>query len=325
MQVTSCRSPSHDRVLIGTMSTNCLGRRSLARLLAITVAITLVRASAAWAWGSDGHKIVAYIAADNLTSAARDKIAAILNKPRRARTVARAMAVLTVLPDTDFRERDRRTQRWHFIDICLQDQRSDLAARCPRNQCVIGKINEYAERLRRADYDEWGVQGDLAFLIHFVGDLFQPLHAATNADLGGNCTKLRFPPRGNLHSLWDITLVTNLENSLDSGGPRRTASRLEEKFSQLRGQATWNTDTAAEIAWESNQIARSQIYRTLQIPPEPCRPKAQSCTNAPAQEIVIDDSYVRRESMVAGERLAKAGFTLAALLNSIWREAPSSR
>jgi S1/P1 Nuclease/Metal binding domain of Ada len=36
-------------------------------------------------------------------------------------------------------------------------------------------------------YDQWGADGDLAFLIHFVADLHQPLHAANNQDLGGNC------------------------------------------------------------------------------------------------------------------------------------------
>ena len=94
-------------------------------------------------------------------------------------SVEKAMAAASIRPDTEFREEDRATASWHYIDISLQDTPQDLSARCPQGNCVTAKIDNYAQRLRDGDYDKWGAAGDLAFLIHFVGDIHQPLHTTT--------------------------------------------------------------------------------------------------------------------------------------------------
>ena len=141
----------------------------------------------AWAWFNEGHEIVAVIAADELTPTARSHVAQILGVPDDTHSVEKAMAAASIRPDTEFREQDRTTAPWHYIDICLQDTKQDLAARCPQGNCVTAKIDDYARRLRDGNYDKWGAAGDLAFLIHFVGDIHQPLHAVTDADRGGTC------------------------------------------------------------------------------------------------------------------------------------------
>ena len=53
-----------------------------------------------------------------------------------------------------------------FIDLCLQDSQTDLPTRCPDQQCVVAKIDEYAADLRDGHADHFGAKGDLAFLIH---------------------------------------------------------------------------------------------------------------------------------------------------------------
>jgi hypothetical protein len=147
----------------------------------------------AWGWGNDGHKIVAIIAADNLTQAAQSHVANILGVP--ADQTATAMEAASIRPDSEFREEDASTKPWHFIDICLQERRTDVPGRCPGGNCVTGKIDEYSRRLKEGNYDRWGAAGDLAFLVHFVGDIHQPLHAANDADLGGNCVMVDSEPR----------------------------------------------------------------------------------------------------------------------------------
>jgi S1/P1 Nuclease len=114
----------------------------------------------------------------------------ILGVPADAGSVAKAMEAASVRPDTEFREEDQSTASWHYIDICLQDSEKDLSARCPHGNCVTAKIDEYARRLRYGYYDKWGAAGDLAFLIHFIGDVHQPLHTTTNADRGGTCQEV---------------------------------------------------------------------------------------------------------------------------------------
>ncbi|HZC46802.1 MAG TPA: S1/P1 nuclease [Candidatus Acidoferrum sp.] len=271
----------------------------------------------AWPWGFDGHKIVAVVAADNLTPSAASHVAEILGVPSDKRSIATAMEAASIRPDTEFRDEDSRTSRWHFIDICLHDRRADVDARCPGGNCVTAKIDEYTKRLKEKHYDRWGAAGDLAFLIHFVGDIHQPLHAANDADRGGNCVSVDSSSRAkDLHAVWDTTLVRRLEYSIDSGRPEATAHKLEETYGADRETDSWIA--ADDIAWESNQVARSDIYGALRIPLEPCQPTLDVCVNPAGHPVELDSSYLDRKDLVAGHQLAKAGFRLASLMNEIW-------
>jgi hypothetical protein len=293
-------------------------RSRATRFAKMTLALLLYPV-AAWAWGSDGHKIVAVIAADNLSPTAQSHVAGILGVSADKRSIARAMESAANLPDTEFRDRDKATAPWHFIDICLQDRPSDIPARCPGGNCVTAKIDEYAKRLKDGKYDRWGAAGDLAFLIHFVGDIHQPLHAANDADRGGNCVKVDSNYRENeLHAVWDTTVVRRLEDNIDSGRPETTAHKLERAYAGEMEADSWIP--ADQIAWESNQVARSDIYGALQIPVEPCQPTPDLCINPLGHVLELDSAYLDRADTIAGHQLAKAGFRLASLLNEIWTQ-----
>ena len=287
-----------------------------ARIAKIALVVLLCPVSA-WAWGNDGHKIIAIIAADNLTPAAQSHVANLLGVS--ADQTGPAMEAAAIRPDSEFRKEDRSTAPWHFIDICLRDRRVDIPDRCPGENCVTGKIDEYSRRLKESSYDRWGAANDLAFLIHFVGDIHQPLHTANDADLGGNCVKVDSQPRAkNLHSAWDTTIVRRLESSIDSGRPETTARRLEQTYANEKALDAWIPGHTDDIAWESNQIARSDIYAALKIPVEPCDPPAAMCGNEP--EVSLSPTYMDRADELAGHQLAKAGFRLASLLNGIWMQ-----
>lgn len=77
----------------------------------------------AWAWGDQGHGIIAIIAADNLLPSARDQVAKILGTTSDTNSLEKAMAAASVRPDTEFRVQDRSTAPWHFIDICFRDKK----------------------------------------------------------------------------------------------------------------------------------------------------------------------------------------------------------
>jgi hypothetical protein len=227
------------------------------------------------------------------------------------------MEIASTIPDSKFREEDSATAPWHFINICLQDQRRDVAGRCPRGNCVTGKIDEYSKRLKQEHYDRWGAAGDLAFLIHFVGDIHQPLHAANDADRGGNCVIVESHSKEkDLHAVWDTTVVRRLERDIDSGRPETTAHRLEQTYAAERDTDAWIP--ADDIAWESEQIARADIYGALQIPIEPCEPTVDICSSVPGRVVELNASYLNHAETIAGHQLAKAGFRLASLLNGMW-------
>jgi hypothetical protein len=184
---------------------------------------------------------------------------------------------------------------------------------------VTAKIDEYSRRLMDHNYDRWGAKGDLAFLIHFVGDIHQPLHAANDEDRGGNCVQVDSRSREkNLHATWDTTVVRGLEYDIDSGRPETTAHKLELTYAAERQADSWIATDA--IAWESNQLARSDIYGALQIPIEPCQPTNNACVNPAGRPVELDSSYMNRADALAGHQLAKAGFRLASLLNEIWTQ-----
>jgi hypothetical protein len=276
----------------------------------------------AGAWFAEGHEIVALIAADDLTPTARSHVAQILNVPADTRSIEKAMAAASIRPDTEFREEDRTTAAWHYIDICLQDRETDLPGRCPFGNCVTAKIDEYAQRLRDGNYDKWGAAGDLAFLIHFVGDIHQPLHAATNADRGGTCQRVNVTPaEENLHYAWDDAVVAVLEKQFGTTEPEATARKLEALYPAAGDLATWKPGESEQIAWESHQLAETDVYSALKIPGRPCT--LHSCDPATKTPITPSAAYMDREGQVAGRQLAKAGHRLAALLNQIWSpEAP---
>jgi S1/P1 Nuclease/Metal binding domain of Ada len=291
-------------------------RRPAHYIAAVALAV-LLHPISVWAWGNDGHEIVAIIAADNLSSAAQSHVAAVFHVSAEKSAIARAMEVAATRPDRVFREEDPSTAQWHFIDICLQDQRADLPRRCPGRNCVTGKIDEYAQRLKEDKYDRWGADGDLAFLVHFVGDLHQPLHAANDADKGGNCLRVNSSPSvRNLHAAWDTTVVRRLEDSIDSGSPETTARALEQKYAGEKERDVWSPNHTDDIAWESNQIARSDIYGALRIPVRPCDPPTAICGQEP--EVDLSSAYMNGADEIAGHQLAKAGFRLASLLNELW-------
>jgi S1/P1 Nuclease/Metal binding domain of Ada len=103
----------------------------------------------------------------------------------------------------------------------------------------------------------------------------------------------------------------------ESGGtPEATARKLEQTYAGEKALDAWITGHTDDIAWESNHIARSDIYAALQIPVEPCEPAAAVCSNEP--EVNLSSAYIDHAETVAGHQLAKAGFRLASLLNGIW-------
>jgi hypothetical protein len=59
-------------------------------------------------------------------------------------SVEKAMGAASIRPDSEFRDENRTTEQWHYIDICLQDTESDLPRRCLQGNRVTTKIDDYA-------------------------------------------------------------------------------------------------------------------------------------------------------------------------------------
>lgn len=149
----------------------------------------------------------------------------------------------------------------------------------------------------------------MRFLLHLVGDVHQPLHAADNHDAGANrkqVTATGFAP-GNLHHFWDVEFVERLGTD-----PAEVVARLTASISAEQ-QRAWAQGTAADWAMETFAVARNHAYGLL---PAPGADGVYQLTPA----------YMEAAMSDAALQLSKAGVRLAFVLNKALggKEAPST-
>jgi nuclease S1 len=266
-------------------------------------------------WWGTGHRAIARVAAARLLPAAQARVAALLQVKNTTSSVADAMAAASTWAD-DVKAQSH-TGRWHFIDIALEDSRDDLPKRCPHRDCITARIHLFEEEISSGrDAVRAHHVKALKYLIHLIGDVHQPLHAASDADQGGNCEQITpFGDARNLHALWDGGFVRAIDPS-----DIRLARKLDLYIRRLEPEVVknWSSGTAEAWAWESHEIAQKVIYGRLHIPLEPVLfPK--SCDDAPIEirtfRPAVDSLYVNDMKPVVRDQLAKAGLRLAAVLN----------
>ena len=335
-------------------------RRSCIVSLFIVSMSSLAAVQPAHAWGCKGHQAVALIAEAHLTPHARETALSILNAVPIDPTLPRycgasgldPFADASTWPD-DIRKLRPDTPPWHFIDIPRGAPTSDITKYClPQEGCVTSALTEQVRVLRDPNSSAQAKADALRFIIHFVGDIHQPLHASTNNDLGGNCVPVTFfgqaPQEGppgrrlvepggsvqsnpgsgvfnpNLHEVWDVEIIERFSSGESS---QNLAKELDRKFSaRMRAWQSRPADFSA-WAWESHELAEKVAYGELphRIPIAAPRPIA-SCADLSATERAgllqlrenLADDYENAAAPVVQEQLAKAGARLASLINSIW-------
>jgi hypothetical protein len=316
-----------------------------AGILACVLAFVIVSLPApARAWGCEGHQVVALLAEKHLTPHALAMAKKILAEgpidPNLSRYCKEggidAMADASTWPD-DIRGIRPEASPWHYVDIPLGATRREVEKYCdPKESCVTRAITDQLAILRSADADPRKRADALRFVIHFVGDLHQPLHAVTNNDEGGNCVpvaffdalpKLRYPQTEsyapNLHGVWD----TNILDRATSGKTvDQVAGELDESFRKKIARWQKGLPDVDAWAWESHKLAVKNAYGKLpvHIPVEAAQP-VMSCADdnhVSARMLKLDerltDPYQESAVPIVRERLAQAGARLALLLNQLW-------
>lgn len=166
---------------------------------------------------------------------------------------------------------------------------------CPDGNCVIAAINRSFLALsdrRRPDAER---REALKFLVHFVGDAHQPLHAGDRPDKGGNEFQVSYKGEGwNLHSTWDSLVIR------ERGLPwERYAGALRGLPPLPRDPSLSSQTPALDWTLESCRIVRDGAL----YPPKH----------------VIGDDYLDAHRPLVERRLREAGSRLAAMLNHALR------
>ena len=275
-------------------------------------------AVSAFGYWETGHRAVARITAAHLTPAARTAVARILGVANTPEAVADGLAQASTWADEV--KNDTDTGAWHYVDLTLEDRKSDIPVRCKDDNCAPARIALFADQLKnhRADA-KWTERDALRFLVHLVGDIHQPLHAISDADLGGNCERLDPPVETakNLHALWDGGIIKAMD--VDD---KALAASLEQEIRSMANAR--QTEIAAgnqnDWTWESHELATQDVFYKLHIPVEPPIFPVK-CDEAPAAitdfHPQLDALYVDSMKPVVREELIKAGLRLARMLNEV--------
>ena len=288
------------------------------------IALAILLAAPAWAWGPAGHRIVAIIAEQRLSEQAREKIHNLLldgkysivdisscadqirgnplGDPTPADLMCRSLA--GDVPPTN--------GTWHYIDIPVPATAKTLDAFCPENNCVTARIRSFSEILHTSK-DAAQQRQALLFLVHFVGDIHQPLHAAERGcDHGGNSERVNFSPQESnvaLHHVWDSS-VLDLAMKHDKITDERVYAGILMARIQPAEAERWAHASADQMAWESYKLAVAKAYRGI--------PFQNFCDNQkpPPQVTDLTRAYENDGTKVVREQLMKAGVRLAAILES---------
>lgn len=272
----------------------------LCRLIIATAALLV--AVPAHAWGELGHRLVGDLAQSHLTPAARAGVAALLLDEPEPTLGGVAMWADNLRGNDPARFKE--TSRWHYVAMPEGICRFDAARDCPDGECVIGAIEAQTRILADRTQTTQARRDALKFVVHFVGDAHQPLHANNRPDRGGNEFQITLrtviQPEAyaadryiggimetNLHSIWDYYVLA---------GARLDRSQYARRLDAFAWPVRMNPLTPAS-AWAG----------------ESCR-LVNSRSLYPAEH-EMDQAYLDAMRPLAEQRIRQAAYRLAHVLN----------
>ena len=274
------------------------------RSLMLFCAALIAWASPAAAYWEYGHETIGRIALDHVRPATRAKIVALLRQGRLLETAECPVATIeqaSVWADCikPLGDRFAYAYSWHYqnVDICRP---FDLKAACKDGNCVSAQVERQARLLADKNVPVRERLMALAFLVHFMGDLAQPMHAGDRGDKGGNDVKANYGlvgGRTNLHSIWDGYLAERAISTPPSGAAGLVAGMSADERDALAA------GTVTDWSREGWAAAREQAYASLIGDPCGDKPTARpTLTEAEVQKLI---PMLRRDVTAGGLRLAR--------------------
>ena len=272
-------------------------RHTTAALLLLSTALT---PTAAFAWGAEGHRVTGLVAAELLTSRTRIRLNDLIagaDLGDIANFIDLNRSTLSLLiPNSD---------KWHYDNqpVC---QTLTFDEYCPKGDCASARVPVLVKIL--SDFTNPPEIRALAarFLVHLVGDIHQPLHAADDGDAGANFKNVLLPGATvarRLHSVWDSDLV---KIALRGSSEREFAQQLLSRY-RTKEMRDWQKTDIRDWMNESYELSKSVTYAKL--PSFVCR---EPWTATPVE---LPQAYVSAAVEVIPVQLAKAGARVAAVLN----------
>lgn len=286
----------------------------------------------AFGWGDEGHEVVALIAKAYLSDVAESKISDLLAedlqgfKMHDGRMTNSSFATQATWADY-YKESGghqgtafHRTHFWHFADIELNGgslaeacfhfpglPAGRLASKGAPDDCVVDKINQFTAELGSENTPKDERLLALKFLLHFIGDVHQPLHVSDDNDAGGNDKNVTASglKAGNLHHYWDTVFVLQISET-----PEKVADILLKRITPDQFDH-WSSSNPETWANEAFALAKRKAYDGL---PTPTLSHSGAGVSYHLPKEYIDDAR-----NVVAIQLSRAGVRLATTLNSVFR------
>ncbi|KAL1836489.1 hypothetical protein VTJ49DRAFT_5078 [Mycothermus thermophilus] len=292
--------------------------------------ITTAAAPGALAWGGFGHITTAYLASDFVSP----QTATYLQTLLRNDTPHYLAGVATWADSVRYTRWGRFSSDFHFIDAKDNPPSScgvDFERDCKKDRgCVVSALHNYTMRMmldpaKKATLQDvvnlealpvWERAIAAKFVVHFIGDIHQPLHTE-NVARGGNGIHVLFDGRRvNLHHVWDTSIAEKWVGGIRRRpyeGARRWADELareirEGKYAAVAGEwlrsANFSDPHSTAMAWagESNAIVCSHVFTS---DPEDMHDQE------------LGGEYYEKAAPVVELQVARAGYRLAAWLDMI--------
>ncbi|MET0289702.1 MAG: S1/P1 nuclease [Pseudoxanthomonas sp.] len=259
------------------------------RSILASAALLLVTGPAL-AWGSLGHRLVADLAWTDMTPKAKAEAAKLL-KGEADPTLSGIASWADELRRSD-PSLGRRSASWHYVNIAEEGCQYEANRDCRDGNCVVEAIRRQSAILADRKRSKAERLQALKFVVHFVGDVHQPLHAGYGHDKGGGDRQINFEGRGtNLHAVWDSGLL-------------RTAKLDEPAYlARLRAMPA-PSDTTVAAPSRPQPVAWAEASCATATSPGFYPPRAS-----------IGQDYVQKWRPIAEAQLRLGGVHLATVLN----------
>ena len=286
----------------GTRAAQASGR-------ALALLLILAHVPLALAWGPQGHRTVGAIADRLLTPQTRALVQHLLADDRdkfgnpSGRTTLEEVSVWS----DEIYGTSAARPRWHYDNapVCGPVL---IGAVCRDGDCATEQLKRLSSVMADPQAAARERNEALKWVVHLVGDLHQPLHAADNEDRGGNAVAValvgvKTRGRENLHRAWDNDFVTLALQARNHQQPPPDMGPLVAAAQTLLGEA--GAGDPGSWASESNNLARNIAYHYPGF----------ACNSVPQSIVVLDQAYISSAAALVRERLLLAGARLANLLN----------
>lgn len=306
------------------------------RLILFFFVLSHLSVPPAFAWNSNTHQVIASIAWEEMQPQTRERVIALLLQappdsgiselfpndsrplPERQREFflnASIWADLVRAPSNKERKEKYSHPNWHYTMFLWKEENGipvDVN-QPPADENIVERLYFFQDSLtsKKGSPDSQAVA--LAWVLHLVGDIHQPLHVSSKVtdetvknDLGGN--RFMLDERNNLHSYWDKILDVKYHRELSGGRIDGVANLIKKRQPKTRMLAYLKLRRFAQWAREGYECARTSFY-----------PKSLKENQRPQEE------YVNWSSGLAEAAIALAGYRLGYMLNSIYGSADKAQ